>query len=231
MNFLTILLTQNLFHDNRFMRNISLNVHYFFIFPSKRDNRQFSVLARQIDPKNHSFLESVYERLSEESYFNYIMLDLHPQSDRRLTVRSDITNPSGATVWLPSTAASSHPDVNMSPIIDKSERTRMCVILKKILFFFTTKNEREIKNYIRNVISDSELILLKEACINILTGDYVQLSRKQFKYLNTKKNIIRQLGSSKRVNKNIILETRRILIRNYDVIPYIIRASLHYLHC
>lgn len=265
LNFLTILLTQNLFHNNRFMRNISLNVHYFFIFPSKRDNRQFSVLARQIEPKNYSFLEHVYQKLSEESCFNYIMLDLHPQSDKALTVRSDITNPYGATVWLPpqsiSTDASdasntsktqsvskdannyvvTYPSAmnntnstqiaNMS-IIEKSELVRMCVTLKKILhFLLTTKSEQDVKKYIRRTISDSDVILLKEACINILTGNHILLSRKQFDYLNKHKSIVRKLGESRKVNRNVIKDTRIILASHFDILPYIIRASLQYLRC
>ena len=99
-NFITFLLTQNLFHNNRVFRGISLNTHYFILFPNKRDKLQCRVLFRQVEPKNHSFLEEVYHTLSDESCYNYLFLDLHPKSDPLLKVRSDILNPLGATVWL-----------------------------------------------------------------------------------------------------------------------------------
>ena len=99
-NCLTFLLTQNLFHSNRVFRGISLNTHYFILFPNKRDKLQCRVLFRQVEPKNHFFLEEVYSILSDESCYSYIFLDLHPKSDPILKVRSDILNPVGATVWL-----------------------------------------------------------------------------------------------------------------------------------
>jgi len=253
MNFLTILLSQNLFHNNRFMRNISLNVHYFFVFPSKRDNRQFSVLARQIDPKNYAFLEDVYRKLSDESPFSYIMLDLHPQSDKRLTVRSDITNPNGATVWLPKSDSAITPahvstdDGNgklrilngdrdesstMSLVtLDNAECVRMSVIYKKLLHFLCNQSDKDVKLNIKKNLSDSDVILLQEACMNVLIGGHVRLTKKEYQYLSKRKHIIRQLGGTVSATQKTIKRNRDILLKHYSILPHVIRATLRYLKC
>jgi hypothetical protein len=43
-----ILITQNLFHQGRFSRDISLNTKYLVVFKNVRDKNQFVYLARQV---------------------------------------------------------------------------------------------------------------------------------------------------------------------------------------
>ena len=49
-NLSIIYIVQNIFHQGKEMRNISLNAHYFVLFKSPRDKQQISMLARQVDP-------------------------------------------------------------------------------------------------------------------------------------------------------------------------------------
>jgi hypothetical protein len=46
-----IYIVQNIFHQGKEMRNISLNAHYILLLKSKRDKQQVSMLARQINPR------------------------------------------------------------------------------------------------------------------------------------------------------------------------------------
>jgi hypothetical protein len=46
-----IYIVQNMFHQGKEMRNISLNAHYIVLFKSQRDKQQVSMLARQINPR------------------------------------------------------------------------------------------------------------------------------------------------------------------------------------
>ena len=49
-NLCVIYIVQNIFHQGKKMRNISLNAHYIVLFKSPRDKQQISILARQINP-------------------------------------------------------------------------------------------------------------------------------------------------------------------------------------
>jgi hypothetical protein len=49
-NLSIIYIVQNIFHQGKEMRNISLNAHHIVLFKSPRDKQQISMLARQINP-------------------------------------------------------------------------------------------------------------------------------------------------------------------------------------
>ena len=49
-NLSVIYIVQNVFHQGKEMRNISLNAHYIVLFKSPRDRQQISILARQDNP-------------------------------------------------------------------------------------------------------------------------------------------------------------------------------------
>ncbi len=48
-NLSVIYIVQNIFHQGKKMRNISLNAHYIVLFKSPRDKQQVSMLARQVN--------------------------------------------------------------------------------------------------------------------------------------------------------------------------------------
>jgi len=50
-NISVILITQNLFHQGRIFRDISLNTHYILALKNIRDKKQFMYLAGQVYPK------------------------------------------------------------------------------------------------------------------------------------------------------------------------------------
>ena len=52
-NISVILITQNLFHQGRFCRDISLNAHYIVAFKNVRDKKQFMYLASQVYPEDN----------------------------------------------------------------------------------------------------------------------------------------------------------------------------------
>jgi hypothetical protein len=59
-NLSIIYIVQNIFHQGKEMRNISLNYHYIVLFKSPRDKEQISMLARQINPGR---VQRVFEEL------------------------------------------------------------------------------------------------------------------------------------------------------------------------
>ena len=74
-NLSVILISQNLFHQGRGQRNISLNANYIVIFKNPRDRAQIRHLARQVYPDDPKFLEEAYYDATSHPH-GYLLLDL-----------------------------------------------------------------------------------------------------------------------------------------------------------
>jgi len=59
-NISVILITQNLFHQGRFCRDISLNAKYLVVIKNVKDENQFVFLAKQVYPENSNNLYKAY---------------------------------------------------------------------------------------------------------------------------------------------------------------------------
>lgn len=90
LNISVIFITQNLYHQGKEMRNISLNSHYYFIMNCPRDKAQKSHFARSAFPEtSKSFLESYADAISTE--YGYIKLDFTQKTPDKYRVQSRIT--------------------------------------------------------------------------------------------------------------------------------------------
>ena len=88
-NLSIIYIVQNIFHQGKEMRNISLNAHYIVLFKSPRDKQQISMIARQVNPgKVQEFLRS-YEDATRRPH-GYLMLDLKPTTDDQQRLKTNI---------------------------------------------------------------------------------------------------------------------------------------------
>ena len=74
-NISVILITQNIFHQDRHCRDISLNAQYLVLLKNVRDRSQFSRLAQQVYPQNREALYSSYLQATARPHV-YIVLDL-----------------------------------------------------------------------------------------------------------------------------------------------------------
>ena len=82
-------LAQNLFPKNKFARTISLIAHYMVLFKNPRDASQFANLARQMYPKRSQFAVKAYKDATREPY-SYLLVDLRPEQDDDLRLRTNI---------------------------------------------------------------------------------------------------------------------------------------------
>ena len=74
-NMSVMMLTQNVFHQGKYSRTISLNSHYLVLFKNPRDKLQVNILARQIFPSEKAlFLES-FEDATRKSH-GYLIIYL-----------------------------------------------------------------------------------------------------------------------------------------------------------
>ncbi|XP_071631700.1 uncharacterized protein [Temnothorax longispinosus] len=74
-NLSVILISQNLFHQRRGQRDISLNANYIVVFKNSRDRAQIRHLARQVFPNDPKFLEEAYYDATSRPH-GYLLLDL-----------------------------------------------------------------------------------------------------------------------------------------------------------
>lgn len=82
-------MTQNLFHQGRGQRDISLNAHYIVCFKNPRDRAQIRYLAQQMYPDNVKFIEEAYADATREPH-GYLLLDLKQTTADNMRVRTRV---------------------------------------------------------------------------------------------------------------------------------------------
>jgi hypothetical protein len=88
-NLSIILIAQNLFHQGKMMRTISLNTHYFVLFKNPRDANQIRFFGNQLFPGQIKFLVDAYKQATSRA-FGYLLLDLTQSTPENQRVLSDI---------------------------------------------------------------------------------------------------------------------------------------------
>jgi len=82
-NISVILITQNLFHQRRFFRDISLKAKYSVTLGNVRDMSPFQYLARQVHPEDSDSLYKSCLEATEQAH-GYLILDFAQDTDDRL---------------------------------------------------------------------------------------------------------------------------------------------------
>ena len=88
-NVSVLFLLQNIFHQGKHSRTMSLNVQYMVLFKNARDKAQIQTLGRQMFPTDwRSFLQHFEAETSKE--YGHVIIDLHPSTpdDQRIVSTS-----------------------------------------------------------------------------------------------------------------------------------------------
>ena len=88
-NISVILITQNLFHQAKYCRDISLNAKYIVLLKNTRDKNQFTHLGHQVYPEDSAGLYKAYLEATTKPH-GYLVLDLSQDTDDRLRFRNNI---------------------------------------------------------------------------------------------------------------------------------------------
>jgi hypothetical protein len=104
-NVSVIYITQNLFHQGKGQREISLNAHYLVFFKSPRDSAQISHLARQVFPNEPKFVVESYKDATAIPH-GYLLFDLTQSTSDDCRCRTNIfgEQPPGYTIVYQSKA-------------------------------------------------------------------------------------------------------------------------------
>lgn len=84
-----ILITQDLYPQEKFARTIRRNSTYLIVFRSPTFQLQVQCLGRQLYPQHPRFLQAAYDMATKIPY-TYIFLNLNPTCHENLRVRSGI---------------------------------------------------------------------------------------------------------------------------------------------
>lgn len=98
-NISVIFITQNIFHQGKYARDISLNFSHIVVMNNPRDRSQFQYLSRQLWPENPKALLNIYKEITQEP-FSYMYIDLNQRTHNLLRFRTDIFNPNYSTVFV-----------------------------------------------------------------------------------------------------------------------------------
>lgn len=85
----TIFIVQNFFAQSKCLRTVTRNSQYIVLFPNLRDVGMIATLGRQMFPDKKNFLQSAFADATATRY-GYLFVDLKPETDRKLVVRTKI---------------------------------------------------------------------------------------------------------------------------------------------
>ena len=101
-NLSVIYIVQNLFHQSKDHRTISLNASYIVLTKNVRDASQVIHLAKQIYPNNVKYFQQAYQMATAEP-FSYLFIDLTPTCPDETRLRSGIFPNDKHYVYVPRT--------------------------------------------------------------------------------------------------------------------------------
>ena len=88
-NSVVILLTQNIFCQNKAFREISLNATYVVLFKNPRDGSQITCYAKQFAPYKTAWVVEAYEDATRLPH-SYVLFDNHQESPHVIRMRSHL---------------------------------------------------------------------------------------------------------------------------------------------
>ena len=88
-NLSVIYIVQNLFHQGKGSRSISLNRHYLVLFMNPRDKLQILTLAKQMYPGKTDFFLNQYEE-AVKGPFGYLLIDVKTTTQDNCRLRTNV---------------------------------------------------------------------------------------------------------------------------------------------
>ena len=94
-NLSVIYIVQNLFHQGKGSRSISLNSHYLVLFKNPRDKLQILTLAKQMYPRQTDFILKQHDEDAVKRPFGYLLIDLKTTTQDNCPLRTNFLGEEG----------------------------------------------------------------------------------------------------------------------------------------
>ena len=94
-NLSVIYIVQNLFHQGKGSRSISLNSHYLVLFKNPRDKSQILTLAKQVNPRQTDFFLNQYENVLKRP-FCYLLIYVKTTTQDNCRQRTNVLPSEGS---------------------------------------------------------------------------------------------------------------------------------------
>ena len=98
-NVSVVYIVQNLFHQTKTHRNISLNTHYILLMKNPRDASQINRLSQQMFPQKTKLLQEAYADATSRPH-GHLMIDLKQDTPEEIRLRTNIFPGEWQTVYL-----------------------------------------------------------------------------------------------------------------------------------
>ncbi len=95
-----IMIVQNMFHQGKIMRTVSLNTHYMVLFKNPRDAGQIRHLASQLFPGRVQYLVDAYKQATSAPH-GYLLLDFTQNTPDEERVASGVLPGEEGFYYLP----------------------------------------------------------------------------------------------------------------------------------
>ena len=99
-NLSVLMLVQNVFHQGKIMRTVSLNSHYMILFKNPRDAGQIRCLANQLFPGRTKFLIDAYKQATQKPH-GYLLLDFKQSTHEKYRVLSEVLLGDESSYYVP----------------------------------------------------------------------------------------------------------------------------------
>jgi len=96
-----IYITQNIFHKGRDTKTRRLNTNYLILFKNPHDKLQIDYIGRQMYPKDKGFLSSVYDHITSNQPYSYLLIDCQQSTPDEIRIRTPIAGESIMKVYIP----------------------------------------------------------------------------------------------------------------------------------
>ena len=99
-NLSVVFITQNIFHQGKGARDMSLNTHYIVFFKNPRDKSQIFHFSRQVSPENAKFIQEAFVEATSKPH-SYLVFDMKQSTPEAFRFRSEIFPNEGNFVYVP----------------------------------------------------------------------------------------------------------------------------------
>lgn len=85
-----IIIAHNIFPKGKVSRDLALNTQYLVLFPHPADKQSFRTLAQRLEPRHWKSLVQIFEDEIATTAYQYLLIDLRPDTDPRFKYRTGI---------------------------------------------------------------------------------------------------------------------------------------------